>query len=561
MQLHSTNIEIIWQRLISVADQMSTNLARTAFSTVITASNDYGCIIMDQDGNCIVHAERSLPIFNRTLPYCTKLIIERFKDSIFEGDIFISNNPWENAGHNPDISIITPIFKDSKLIGFTASVAHHADIGGSININQVSDCYEEGLMIPLLKIYEKNKVNSTLINLIKANVRLPEIIVGDINAQISANKTGYKQCLNILSEYKLGNFESISKEIFKRSDIAMRKAITKLPNGNYKSSVIVDELDNPLTINCKLKVSNDSILIDFDGTTVQQPRGGINVTKTFTFGQVSYALKAILIPDVPGNDGCYKSISVSAPLGCVLNAKFPASVSQRHRVGAHIFGTILKSLYQIIPENVISGSGFLVTSLVTAKSKDNDKYFHAYMFSAGGMGANNYSNGISTVQVPALAGNVPVELFELKVPILTTKREFIKDSCGNGKYRGGLAQKVEFKLLPNFNGEATISIFAAGQNIKPFGLDGAHGGKTAEIIKNDIVLTKNEKLNEASSLSLADHYSSVGFETAGGGGYGNPKDRILENVLSDYKNDYISLKNAKTIYGKKIKSEDKYNFS
>jgi len=195
-EIDPLTLEILWQRLIAVADQMSTTLARTAFSTTITASNDYGCVLVDADAQCIAHAHRSLPIFNRTMPYTCSIVLEQFgRDNIAPGDVFISNDPWQNAGHHPDITVITPFFRDDALVGFAASIAHHADVGGSIDANRVTDSYEEGLLIPLVRLYQGGVLNQTALDFVAANVRLPTAVIGDIHAQAAANQTGAERCL------------------------------------------------------------------------------------------------------------------------------------------------------------------------------------------------------------------------------------------------------------------------------------------------------------------------------------------------------------------------------
>ena len=549
-------LEILWQRLITVADQMSTTLARTAFSTTITASNDYGCVLIDADAQCVAHAHRSLPIFNRTMPYTTGLVLERFgRENIAPGDVFISNDPWENAGHNPDITVITPVFKHGALVGFAASIAHHADVGGAVDTNQVRDSYEEGLLIPLLRLYRAGELNQTVIDFVAANARLPTAVIGDIHAQVAANQTGAERCLALLDEYGLPDLSMLSAEIHNRSERAMRAAIANLPDGVYRSKVVVDELDQPLQLVCKLEVRADEIFIDFSGTSPQQPRGAINVTFTFTHGQISYALKATLLPDAPGNDGCYRPIHASAPPGCILNARKPASVSQRHRIGAHIFGAVILALAEALPDSVIAGSGFLVSTRVFAQAAEDKSISHSYLFSAGGMGANARANGISTVQVPALAGAVPVELFELEVPILTRCREFVTDSGGAGRMRGGLAQRMELSLLPGYDGAATVSVHAAGQNVPPFGLRGGDGGAPAEILRDGVVLSRAEKLRHASALPLNDEVSTVGFMTAAGGGYGRPSERDVESLRRDVRDGLVSLERAAAVYGVVLDAE------
>ena len=235
--------------------------------------------------------------------------------------------------------------------------------------------------------------------------------------------------------------------------------------------------------------------------------------------------------------------------GCILNAQKPASVSQRHRIGAHIFGAVIQALVEVLPERVIAGSGFLVSTRVFASAAADGAVSHSYLFSAGGMGANARDNGISTVQVPALAGAVPVELFEITVPILTRCREFIADSGGAGAQRGGLAQRMELSLLPGFAGTATVSVHAAGQHVPPFGLRGGAGGAPAQILRDGQVLSRAEKVEHASALQLADAAATVGFETAAGGGYGPPNERKPELVQADVRDGLVSLQQAEAAYG------------
>ena len=223
--------------------------------------------MIDEDARCIAHAHRSLPIFNRTMPYTTGIILEKFgRENIVPGDVFISNDPWQNAGHNPDITVITPFFKGERLVGFAASIAHHADVGGAIDTNQVTDSFEEGLLIPLVHLYRAGALNQTALDFIAANVRLPTAVIGDIHAQAAANQTGAERCLALLDEYNLPDLSLVSREIQGRSERAMRAAIAALPDGVYHSKVSVDELDQPLQIVCTLAVRGDEIHIDFAGT-------------------------------------------------------------------------------------------------------------------------------------------------------------------------------------------------------------------------------------------------------------------------------------------------------
>ncbi len=549
-------LEILWQRLVTIADETATVLARTAFSAVVGAANDSGCVIMDADGRAIAHASRSLPLFNRTLPNATRAIIHKFgEDGLRPGDVFIANDPWLNAGHQPDIAVMTPFFYDKRLAGIVGTIVHVADVGGTLDNNNVREVYEEGLIIPMARLYEEGQLNRLVLDFITANVRVPETVIGDIDAQVSANKTGGEKCLALMEEYALDDLQPLADEIFDRSEAAMRQAIRAIPDGAYRSQVYVDELDRTLHIDCCIQIQGDELSVDFDGTSAQQPRGGINVTQTFTVGQASYALKCTLLPEVPGNSGCYRPIRITAPKGSVLNAQHPASVRQRHRVGAHIFGAVLAALSEVMPDRVIAGPGFLVTTVVFGRPRGGVSLFHTHNFCAGGMGASARSDGISTIMCPALAANVPVELFEVAVPLLVEEKEFLTDSGGPGRQRGGLGQRVSYRFLPGFDGTATVSIYAGGQHVPPFGLHGGTGGTPAEIMINGEVLTREERLSHTGALQMEDSGLVFSFDSAGGGGYGLPEERDAKQVLDDVRDGLVSLEQAAQAYGVVIDPE------
>lgn len=550
MQFDPLTLEILWQRLVTIADETGTVLARTSFSAVVGAANDSGCVIMDAGGRAVVHAGRSLPLFNRTLPHATRAMIEEFgKDGLRPGDVFITNDPWLNAGHQPDVAVITPFFQGDRLVGIVGTIVHVADVGGTLDNNNVREVYEEGLIIPMTRLYEEERLNQLVLDFITANVRVPETVIGDIYAEVAANKIGGEKCLALMEEYGLDDLQPLADEIMDRSEAAMRQAIRAVPNAEYRSLVYVDELDKRLQIVCCIRVQGDELWVRFDGTSPQQPRGGINVTQTFTIGQASYALKCTLLPEVPGNSGCYRPIRITAPQGSVLNALPPASVRQRHRVGAHIFGAVLAALSEVLPDRVTAGPGFLVTTVVFSKPRSGGALFHVHNFCAGGMGASARADGISTIMCPALAANVPVELFEVAVPILVEEKEVLIDSGGPGRQRGGLGQRVSYRLLPRFNGTATISIYAGGQHVRPFGLHGGRGGTTAELMIDGRVLSREERLAYTGALQIEGPNLLLAFDSAGGGGYGPPEERDVEQVRDDVRDGLVSVEQAGQVYG------------
>ncbi|MCA1553367.1 MAG: hydantoinase B/oxoprolinase family protein, partial [Chloroflexi bacterium] len=277
MTFDALTLEILWNRLISLVDEMAATLLRTSFSTVIGAANDFGCELLDANGRGLAHATRSMPVFNQILPQLTQRIIAKYGEAgIRAGDIFITNDPWICVGHYPDIAVILPFFRDDKRIGFAASIAHMADIGGALDNNRVHEVFEEGLMIPLTRLYEQGKPVAVVYDFVRANVRVPDMVIGDIHAQVSCAQVGAQKTLALLDEYDMDGLEALAAEIHRRSEAAMRAAIRAVPDGTYTCELLCDELDGAYPLRVAITVTGDELLVDFAGTAPQQPRGGVN---------------------------------------------------------------------------------------------------------------------------------------------------------------------------------------------------------------------------------------------------------------------------------------------
>lgn len=476
-------LEILWHRLITIVDEMATIVVRTSFSTVVGAANDFGCEVMDAQARSLAHASRSMPVFNRTLPNVTRAVIEKFgAETIRPGDVFISNDPWLNAGHHPDIAVMTPFFKHGRLMGIAGSIAHVTDMGGALDANSVRECYEEGLLIPIARLADQGRLNDDVIDFIATNVRVPEMILGDVHALMAANQAGGEKIVALMDEYGLDDLAPLASEIQSRSEQAMRSAILALPDGEYRSRVFIDEFDRRLEIHCQIQVQDDELTVDFSGSSPQQPRGGINCTWVYTRGHASYGLKCILLPEVPSNAGCYRPLRLSAPEGSILNARHPASVRMRTRTGWYVHHALFAALAEILPDRVMAAPGLLGDLVVYATPEDGGKAYHSWFFSGGGMGAGQKTDGISTCIYPSSASNVPVELFEVAVPLLVEEKEFRTDSGGPGRQRGGLGQRVSFRRRPGFEGMLTVATQPMGKNIPPFGLAGGAEAATARVL-------------------------------------------------------------------------------
>ena len=543
-------LEILWQRLITVVDEMATILVRTSFSTVIGAANDFGCEIMDAQGRSLAHATRSMPVFNRTLPNVTQAIINKFgPENIRPGDVYIANDPWLNAGHHPDVAIMTPFFREGRLMGIAANIAHLADLGGTLDSNMAREAYEEGLLIPMARLYDQGQLNEVIFDFVAGNVRVPDMVIGDIQAQVTANQAGCEKALALMDEYQLDDLQPLAAEIQGRTERAMRQAIAAVPDGEYRSRVSFDEFNGETYINCRVVVEGDQILVDFAGSSPQQPQGGINCTFTYAKAHASYGLKCILLPDVPSNSGCFRPVSIEAPEGSILNARFPASVRMRTKTGWYVHHALFAALVDVLPDQVMGATGVIGGLTIIAAESDGGKTYHSWFFNGGGMGAGSQVDGNSTTIYPSSASNVPVELFEMAVPVVVEQKEYLTDSGGAGRRRGGLGLRMAFRALDTFAGQTTASLWLHGQNIPPFGLKGGGPANAAQAYLDGRPLSREEVIAKTGALPLDDPALIVSFDTTGGGGFGSPLERPPESVRADVRDELVSVAQAAEVYG------------
>lgn len=545
----SLTLEILWSRLVSLVDEMAATLLRTSFSTVIGAASDFGCELLDSRGHGLAHATRSMPVFNQTLPHVTQHLINIYGDEgIRPGDIFITNDPWLCAGHQPDIAIILPFFRDGRRVGFAGSIGHMADIGGALDSNQVHEVYEEGLLIPLTRLYDEGKLVEVVLDFVRANVRVPDMIIGDIHAQVSAAQVGAEKALALLEEYGMAGLDELAEEIQRRSEAAMREAIRAVPDGTYTCALTFDELDGPLPLQVAITVTGDEIAVDYTGSAPQHPRGGINCTMSYTLAHTVYALKCVLLPEVPSNAGCYRPITMHAPLGSILNCTSPASVMNRTRAGWYLAPLIFGALAPALPERVMA-SGGLMTGYKAYGVAEDGSSFNAWLFNSGGLGGTARGDGASTTIFPSSASNVPVELFEVAIPLIVGEKEFVTDSAGAGRRRGGLGQRVTVSRLPGYRGQVMVALWPHRQVVPPEGLLGGLPGQRTRILLNGRLLSRAETTLSTGAIFLENPAQVISIETPGGGGFGPPAERPVELIAADLRNELVSPAAARRDYG------------
>ena len=506
----AVELEILWKRLISVVDEAAAAFVRTCFSTLVRDGNDFAIVLTDAQGRSLAQSAMSLPGFIGCLPATVRHFLDKYPaDTIKPGDVFITNDPWKGSGHVHDVTTVTPIFFEGRLVAFGAVVSHLPDIGGKLRSNSSREIYEEGLQIPLMKLLDDGKPNEVLIEMITRNIRVPEQGMGDIWAQVSACRMMADRLKGPLETVDL---EALGAEVRRRSEEAMREAILALPDGVYHSTVQHDGFEEPIVIRCQLTVAGDRIDIDYAGTSAQLPRA-LNVVPIYVFAYTVYGLKALLCADIPNNEGSFLPITTRAPIGSLLNPTYPAASGGRSAIGHLLPGAVFKALAEVLPEKVwASGSP---NSSMTMSGEYRGRRYAVVNFLNAGQGANARRPGFSALSFPANLGNTPVEMMETLAPIRVLRREIRRGSGGAGRQPGGCGIRFEYELLPDAP-DAAASFLMTQLKSAPAGLAGGGAGQPGRLAINGHAVDPTEPR----VLRAGDR---VLMETAGGGAYGSPE--------------------------------------
>ncbi|MGP7817924.1 hydantoinase B/oxoprolinase family protein [Niallia sp. 01092] len=533
-------VEIMWNRLITILEEQAKTLIRTSFTSILADSEDLSAGLFDSRGNMIAQANTGTPGHINSMALGVKHFLDKFPpESLHPGDVLIGNNAYEISGHLLDVTIVTPAFYKDKLIGYFASTCHVADIGGRGYTPEGESIFEEGLQIPYMKYYMEGKLNESLQTIISANVRAPYEVLGDLKAQVLGNEVGIKRLVEMLEEFQLEEIDTLGEEIMVRSEAGMRKAISEVPDGIYENEIITDGFDEPITLKCKVLVKGDEIVVDYDGSSPASTKG-INVCLYYITAYTTYILKATIAPDIPNNEGSFRPVSVTAPEGSVVNAAPPMSTAARHVIGHFAPECVLGALYHAVPNRTIAEGASSIWSLPI-----NGEDFSYVAFTAGGMGARPNKDGLSATAFPSGVRGVPVEIMETSAPIIFHEKQLRADSGGCGRYRGGLGQTIRFSVRTNKPWKFPSMFDRINQGAK--GLDGGKSGAKAEVYINE------EKSNKSKIVYKLNPDDIVTLKLPGGGGYGNPSDRAPQAVLQDVINGYVSKEQAWTEYGIQVK--------
>jgi N-methylhydantoinase B len=538
----AVTLEIFWSRLISIADEAATGLLRTAFSTIVRESNDFATVLMDRDGNSISENTGGIASFSCILPRTTKEFLRRFPtDTWRPGDCVITNDPWLATGHLPDFTFVSPIFHRGALVGFAGSIAHSPDVGGGLWSADCHELFEEGIRIPPARFLREGRRNDELVEIMLANVRVPRQVLGDFEAQVTANEVGVARVEEFLADVGLDDLQMLARTLHTRADLAMRRAIAAVPNGSYRAVLEADGFDEQTTrIACAVSVTGETMHIDYAGTSPQVDRG-INCVLNYTHAYSVYPVKCALDPFTPRNEGSYRAISVAAPGGSILNPRFPAPVGARQLTGHLLAGVIYRALAEVIPDRVIAESGAApsMRALFSGLDRNGDR-FSQVLFATGGMGASPHRDGLATTSFPTNVGTGSIEAFESVSPLVVWYKQLRPDSGGAGRFRGGLGQEAEIEvrsLTP-----VRLSLLSDRRDHPALGLVGGGAGAPALIELGD-----GSRPHPKSRTTVAPG-TRVRMIYAGGGGYGDPTARDPAALEDDLRDGYVTPAAARAQY-------------
>ncbi|MEJ7631473.1 MAG: hydantoinase B/oxoprolinase family protein [Rubrobacteraceae bacterium] len=534
-------LEVLWNRLVSVVEEQARVLMRTSFTSVVREAGDLSAGLFDRRGRMVAQAVTGTPgHVNAMATSMHHFLAEVPAETLEQGDVLITNDPWQTSGHLNDFTVITPVYRDGELAAFFGNCCHALDVGGRGLGADSRQVYEEGLLVPVTRLFRRGEPNEELFRLIRANVRAPFEVVGDLYAQAGSNEVGGARLLEMIEEFDLGDLESLSDEVCSRSENAMREAITALPDGVYENEAYADGFDDPIRLAVAIRVEGDEVRVDYDGSSRESDRG-INVVLNYTAAYTTFGVKCAISPEVPNNDGSFRPLHVTAPDGCILNARHPAPVGARHIIGHFLPGLIHGALAQVIPDKVLAqGADSLWNTQITGRREGGEPFTYVF-FSGGGMGARPTGDGLSATAFPSGIRGVPAEVIENISPVVMHRRELRPDSEGPGRYRGGFGQEMEIGVRGD--SDWVISAMYDRTKCAAQGICGGSPGATGTVRAAD-----GGELHPKRQQRLAAG-ERVTLSLPGGGGYGDPLEREPRMVARDVEDGLVSVERAREVYG------------
>ena len=542
-------MEVLKNALVALADEMAFTVARTARSFVLKEALDYSTALFDASGRLLAQGT-CIPLHLGAMPVAVASVMKEFGSDVYPGDIFATNDPYDGSTHLPDLVLVKPVYFEGRHFAWSTVLAHQTDIGGRVaggNASDSTELYQEGLRIPPTRLYDAGKPSHTLFRLIERNVRVPGLVLGDVKSQVAACRIGELGLIELAGRYGLDGFRDHCQALLDYTERFTRAEIAKLPDGTYRFE---DYLDGDgiepgrITLKVAITIAGDDMHVDFAGTS-KQVRGAINSVLPFTVSATLASVRAILPLDIPNNDGYFRPIRVSAPEGSILNPKAPAPVAARGLTGFRISDTVMGALAQIRPDLVPAcGSNAPDAGVVVGGYHADGRPIVYLEFLVGSWGGGPARDGADALTGMIINySNTPAELLETEQPLVVERYQYVPDTGGAGRWRGGLAMDRQLRFTAD---QGIFQVRSDRRDVPPYGLEGGSTGASSnvEVVRADGTLEQHP----AKFLTQVKKGDRLKVRLAGGGGYGDALSRPPESVLEDVLDGKVTPDGARSGY-------------
>ena len=500
-----------------MVNEQAAALQRTSFTSIVREAGDLSAGVFDRRGFMVAQAVTGTPGHINSMALAVKhMVAEHPVESLAPGDVLITNDPWKASGHLNDVTICTPVFRGGDCVALFASTCHTADIGGHVLSAEAREVYEEGLFIPIMKLYAAGRLDPSLAALLRANTRLPELVMGDFHAQIAGGEVGAERLDEFMTEFGLARLEPLADEIIGRTERAMRESLAGLRRGVYTYEIASDGFEEPIVIRVRCEARGDELWVDYTGTSPESRRG-INVVMNYTEAYTTYGVKVVVSPDVPNNEGAFRPLRITAPEGSILNARHPAPVAARHVVGHFLPHAVAGALKDALPGRVMAEGSANIWGIQVAGKDADGKPFTYVFFTSGGTGARATKDGLSATAFPSGVLGTPVEVIETLSPLIVEAKGLRDGSGGDGRFRGGLGQVIRFRVRTSE--PCVCSILGDRTRVPAQGFFGGAPGAPGE------VLIDGRRPDNPKAEQVLPPGALVEIRIPGGGGYGSPAER------------------------------------
>ncbi|WP_254533060.1 hydantoinase B/oxoprolinase family protein [Natrinema gelatinilyticum] len=547
-ELDPITFTVLWDRLVAMCNEMGKVLQRTGKSEAVSLGQDFSTGLFDRDGRVVAQGNFS-PGHLGSMPYAVQHVRERYDyDDLKPGDGILLNDSYMGSGHLPDMFLITPVFVDDRIEGFSVTIAHHIDVGGRAPGSQAVDAteiYQEGLRLFPTKVISEGELEPWFEDLIEANVRLPEKVIGDLKAQQNANHHGTELFREVFDEYGRDTVYTCIDEIIDQSEQRVRADLREMPDGKYSFSDVMDNVgvdSGPVELEVTIEIDDDELIFDYSGTD-PQTQSAINSYINYTRAYSAFVLKAITEKYLPQNEGIMRPMTVRAPEGSFLNPEPPAAANARPIINQRIVELNLGAVAKAVPKKVVAASSHFGNPNFGGTDPETGERFILYDFMIGGVGASDRKDGEEGICSSFNVTNIPVELHETRYPVVIDRLELIPDSGGAGRHRGGLGLRKDFTLLAE---DVSFTNLLERTDSQPWGLNDGEPGDRGRTVLNPA--DEGDELHPKGEYDLS-YGDTVSFQLSGAGGYGDPLERKPEAVLEDVRKEYITREHARVVYG------------